>query len=619
MKSILHFRFAFIFVFLFSPMVWAQDHIASRAVLIDPTGQLTIEQASQGAFSPTDRVLTLGYTKNTTWLRLTLKPSDVPLILRARPTYMDHLDLYWQNQDEPGVWHRLLNGDTVPFNQRPLPYLSLAFPIDTQQQTTYYLRMQTTSTSLLNVEALSFVEMQRAELTDQFLQAGYYGFMLWMLLWAMADFLIYRQRVIGLFMVMQVAQIAYNSAVTGYLAFLFPTVAVTDYAMSVSVIAVVMVSTMFHRTLFGPFEPHRLALRAADVIILLGPLLLFMVFFGDRQLALQINGWLVLGLALLFIWLAFSAKRNVMPGLKALRIVYVILSLLILTIVLPALGLFESIEFYLGATSFQGLVSAFVMTMFLFVRSRRLQRESFVTRIQLAKSEQQLNDQKMRFEDQSRFVDMLTHELKTPVSVIRLTTDMLKLPENQRSRINRSIDTISNVIERCRLSLQLDHAQMSPVYGEVHLRPFVQEVIHGSLEPERIKIVSNIPVVMYTDSQLLAVVLHNLFDNALKYSPKGSEVSVSLQADPSPEQPEAMVEIVVGNALSPMSKPDARNIFDKYYRGVGSLGVSGSGLGLYLVRQLTGLLGGEIACKTQDEHIAFILRLPVGVPDKYKL
>jgi signal transduction histidine kinase len=167
--------------------------------------------------------------------------------------------------------------------------------------------------------------------------------------------------------------------------------------------------------------------------------------------------------------------------------------------------------------------------------------------------------------------------------------------------------------------LQLDHAQMSPVFGEVDLHPFVQEAVHGSLEPERIKIASNKPVVMYTDSQLLAVVLHNLFDNALKYSPKGSEVTVSLQAHPSPEQSEALVEIVVRNALSPMSKPDARNIFDKYYRGVGSLGVSGSGLGLYLVRQLTGLLGGTIACKTQDEHIAFILRLPMGAPDKRKL
>lgn len=603
-------RILFLLLLSIGGLAQAQDMIVSRALLVDPAGDLSIQEVAQMPFLPIGEVLTRGYTADVSWLKLVVSPTEQPLVLRIRPTYLDLVTLYWRDQDSPIGWREMQTGDTIPLSERPLPYVSLAFPIDSENVSTYYLRLQTTSTSLLNVQALTTLNAQRSEVLEQGLQVLYYGFMLWMLLWAITDFVIYRQKVVGAFIAMQVVQILYNLSVTGYWALLFPHATFGDRLLSTFVVLVMPVSLFFHRTLFKLYEPSRVALKLLEALIFFGAALVVWTFVGPVQTALHFNALILLSLPALFLWLAFTAKQSALPGIAALRTLYVLLSVLILTVLLPVLGVSESIEMYLGAATLQGLIGASLMTLFLFLRSKRLQQESMQARIALERYEQQLLGQKNRFEEQARFMDMLTHELKTPVSVIRITTDMLRIPDAQRERINRSVHTISTVIDRCRLSIQAEHQQMLPRVRTINLMQSINDMCQGNLEPKRIELSGTVRDEWFTDEQLLKVVLYNLVDNALKYSPMGSSVSVVVSERPGVSGKSPVADIVVCNELTSVARPEAEKIFEKYYRGAGSSGQSGTGLGLYLAREIGSLLGAELTCSVQAQKICFTLSLP---------
>ena len=69
------------------------------------------------------------------------------------------------------------------------------------------------------------------------------------------------------------------------------------------------------------------------------------------------------------------------------------------------------------------------------------------------------------------------------------------------------------------------------------------------------------------------------------------------------------------NRIGPSGVPDPQRVFDKYYRSEGAKKLSGTGMGLYLVQQLTQRLGGKCHCRVAGEHIQFEVWLPC-VEDK---
>ncbi|MFW8566670.1 histidine kinase dimerization/phospho-acceptor domain-containing protein [Orrella sp. 11846] len=70
--------------------------------------------------------------------------------------------------------------------------------------------------------------------------------------------------------------------------------------------------------------------------------------------------------------------------------------------------------------------------------------------------EQRLSDHKLKIEEQSRFMDMLSHELKTPLSVMQITLDTVDLPAIKRARLDRAANSMLDIIDRCRLSSQIE-------------------------------------------------------------------------------------------------------------------------------------------------------------------
>jgi K+-sensing histidine kinase KdpD len=94
------------------------------------------------------------------------------------------------------------------------------------------------------------------------------------------------------------------------------------------------------------------------------------------------------------------------------------------------------------------------------------------------------------------------------------------------------------------------------------------------------------------DLQLLSVILNNLIDNALKYSPPDSPVNIT--AETCLRQGQSGIRISVTNQAGTSGLPDPKQLFRKYYRAPGAHGKTGSGLGLHIAAGFARKTGGEL-------------------------
>jgi signal transduction histidine kinase len=203
---------------------------------------------------------------------------------------------------------------------------------------------------------------------------------------------------------------------------------------------------------------------------------------------------------------------------------------------------------------------------------------------------------------------MLAHELKTPLGVIQLTLDSVDLSAQQQKRLQRSLETMSAVIDRCRLSLQLDEGRLQPKFEQVDIVNEVENLVLACKEPDRIGLEVDDPHALKTDRELFVVILQNLLDNALKYSTPDSLVTVSVQA--CDRDGRAGVTVCVHNAVLRPPVQRAEQLFEKYFRGSNARGLTGSGLGLHLSKQLAQIIHGQLWVELSPNDIRFCLWTP---------
>lgn len=224
------------------------------------------------------------------------------------------------------------------------------------------------------------------------------------------------------------------------------------------------------------------------------------------------------------------------------------------------------------------------------------------------KIREEAESERARREEQERFLAMLTHELKTPVGVARISLGAMKTSGPNTQRIERALSNINAIIERCRVTGELEHDKLQPAFERCDPGELARQCAQNCVQPGRVKISHGDLPAIRTDLLLLEIVMANLIDNALKYSPAGSDVVVTVA--PKADDGRAGVAFVVTNLPGAAGLPDPQRVFGKYFRGHGAHGKSGSGLGLYLAQGISELLGGRLACVPTADRVEFSLWLP---------
>jgi signal transduction histidine kinase len=238
-------------------------------------------------------------------------------------------------------------------------------------------------------------------------------------------------------------------------------------------------------------------------------------------------------------------------------------------------------------------------------------------------AEIQLRDE--LFASQQRFLASVSHELRTPITPIAGYTEMLldeaagPITPDQRSFLS----SISASAQRMRLLIDdlLDLGRLEANALRLDLRPVavehaVQEalaVLSPMLEQHRIPVEVAIPADLppaRADRQRLEQILINLISNAVKYNRPGGLVRVCAGlAD------EEMLAIAIEDTGIGLSEAQVAQLFTPFYRAEQeqATSVGGIGLGLYIVRSLTELHGGQIAVQSRvDQGSIFTVRIPIA-------
>ncbi|WP_448203240.1 ATP-binding protein [Azospirillum sp. sgz302134] len=213
------------------------------------------------------------------------------------------------------------------------------------------------------------------------------------------------------------------------------------------------------------------------------------------------------------------------------------------------------------------------------------------------------------------FLDMATHEFKTPLAVIDSSAQMLGLlvdtehegVGSRLSLIRRSVRRVNDLVETCLAGERIDEelpVKFKPFAPAALIRTVVERQSgHGALVNADI---AGLPPQCVADPELFGIALDALLDNARRYGPPDEPIDLIARQD----GPALVVRVCDRGPGVP--EEEATRIFEKYYRGTHGQGTPGTGIGLNLVKTIADLHGGSIAHRPRDGGGAvFVLTLPL--------
>jgi signal transduction histidine kinase len=221
------------------------------------------------------------------------------------------------------------------------------------------------------------------------------------------------------------------------------------------------------------------------------------------------------------------------------------------------------------------------------------------------------------------FVAVVSHEVRTPVTALIGYAKTLRNPEFSDDpalrrefleRMERQGDRLLSLIENLLTAAKLEGDELKVSVGRLRFEDLVRVVVEGlSGDAERVHVdlADELPE-LHTDRQLLGRVVSNLLDNALKYSPDGTPCELGAR----PDGPDHVMFWVRDHGIG-IDPEQIDRIFDRFYQvdSSSTRRFSGAGLGLSMVRDLLGSLGGTITVESeQGDGSMFRVRLPIWAP-----
>ena len=534
--------------------------------------------------------------------------SDDPkkLVLRIRPPYLDEIELF--DPLRPTGQPRLV-GDRLSPETEEYRSLNFNFVIpggDAPREV--WLRLKTTSTSLIYVEALSPGEIQKADHEQELFYSILLALLLLFLAWALTHWLLLRERLIGVFVLKQSIGIVYALSIMGYSRALlgdFIPAPWLDNATSFIILCYVSSSVWFDYHLLREFQPSKRLMRLLLAVAALLPFEIVALLLGRASQVLFFNMIVILVEPFLTLLLAFTAKAWKTAGndstpvisRRGLILFYFTSALLVSISASMALGLVKAPPAMLYNLLVSSVFTGVIIVVLLHLRVSRMEQRRLQVSTQLAISQHQVEQERQQRQEQGKFMAMLTHELKTPLSVMRMVLGSRAPSDELRAHADRAVRDMNDVIERCLHAEKLSDRKLVSDLNECWLMDELQELGRNSPAPARLAINSEIAPLLKTDMQMLRIILANLIDNALKYSPPESHVQIDVALDHQPRGDGILIS--VQNLPGAAGWPDTEKLFQKYYRSKAAHHQTGSGLGLYLAENMARLLGGEI-CYVPD-------------------
>ena len=214
------------------------------------------------------------------------------------------------------------------------------------------------------------------------------------------------------------------------------------------------------------------------------------------------------------------------------------------------------------------------------------------------------------------FIANVSHELKTPLAVMGNYATMLQCPgitEEEKNEYAKAISEAARKLAQLITNIlkmnKLENQQIFPQPKEFDLGEHLCECLLGfedAWEKKNLEIETDIEddVRIKSDPELLSLVWNNLISNAVKFTPEGGTIGLSLKTEGN------SVIVSVSDTGCGMKPEVGQHIFEKFYQGDTSHATQGNGLGLALVKRVVDILSGEIGVQSvYGQGSAFTVKL----------
>jgi signal transduction histidine kinase len=180
------------------------------------------------------------------------------------------------------------------------------------------------------------------------------------------------------------------------------------------------------------------------------------------------------------------------------------------------------------------------------------------------------------------------------------------LTDDMKGEAERSIRDMNQIIQRC---MQVERLNDQDVPGQrlaCCLAEELADIIRHTAQSHRITLLTDARrTILETDPLLLRLIIANLIDNACKYSPADSPITMHLCATPDQDPNRFAIRVV--NLPGKAGWPEPQQVFQKYYRHPHAHEYTGSGLGLFLSARLAEQLSAELRYRPTAQEIVFEL------------
>ena len=230
------------------------------------------------------------------------------------------------------------------------------------------------------------------------------------------------------------------------------------------------------------------------------------------------------------------------------------------------------------------------------------------------------NRQSNLYAKQRDIISQVTHELKSPLASIQLHLETIRLRRPAEDKLDAFVGTmlsdtdrlhylINNLLMAARLEQRRKPAERRLTDLSAMLSEYVErERIHlpqgGSISLE-----AEPAIKLLVDPEEMGMVLRNLFENAVLYSPGSPEITVRLS------RPRNSVRLTIQDKGRGLERSELKHVFEMFYR-VHPTGenVRGTGLGLYIVDTIISSYGGKVSVESTGlgQGCTFIISLPAG-------
>jgi signal transduction histidine kinase len=594
----------------------------------DEVSTRTVEAAQLLDFKPYSGELRQGFVKGETWIRLQVQANDLAgdaaqttrierLVLRVGPYSLDQLTFY---VEENGQWVAQQGGDRFVKSWKNCPDDLYCFAFDAPKGSpvTAYLKIQTDTVRVVKAALVSSDEvipeaMARISRMTVSLTLG-----VALLVMSLAFLFLERSVLLHVFCWLQAIAVFMIAANTGLLAQWLPMLAAetVNHMSNLGQVIRVPFVILLGWAALRACRPAPIYPKAVVALLIVCGMNLLWLVTGHADSALKINFVVMWVNSMVQLWGVFSSQ-NFPPKLRTILLTGWSLFLILTTLgILAAYGFSDFLE---QITVFQSTGDwrlngvPIGMAVFWVVATeksnRKIEKLKELQGFQLEAAQSKFHQEKLK--ERRELIDMLTHELKTPLSTIKFALASLKMAAKGQGEsiervqhIDASVNRMDAMIEHVALSNKIERHEIRDSAETISAQELMNVVMQEYQDAARFELRIQEDAFFRADPHFLALIVENLVSNAVKYSTDG-KIKITIG-----HETPATTCFSISNRVASESLPDESRLFERFYRHPNFQNHPGMGIGLSLVHSAAEKMGATVSYRKTDQDVVFEVRIP---------